>query len=55
MGHFMALGDGPSMDRVAVAKGTGATVRQYWHIVTPLVCLEMHAGLMHCAGANAGV
>ena len=53
MGHFMGPGDGPSMDRVYITKGTGATVRQYRHVVTPLVCLEMHAALMYCAGANA--
>ena len=50
MGYFMGPGDGPSIDRVYITKGTGATVRQYRHVVTPLVCLEMHAALMHCAG-----
>ena len=49
MGYFMGLGDGPSMDRVYISKPTGATVRQYRHVVTPLVCLEMHAALMHCS------
>ena len=55
MGHFMGPGDGPSMDRVYITKGTGATVRQSRHVVTPLVCLEMHAALMYCAGTNAEV
>ena len=55
MGHFMGSGDDPSMDRVYITKGTGSTVRQYWHVVTPLVCLEMHAALMHCDVANAEV
>ena len=41
---------GPSMDRVYITRQTGATVRQYRHVVTPLVCLEMHAALMHCSG-----
>ena len=50
MGYFMGPGDGPSMDRVYITKGTGATVRQYRHVVTPLVCLETHAALMHCVG-----
>ena len=48
MGYFMGPGDGPSMDRVYTSRPTGATVRQYRHVVTPLVCLEMHAALMHC-------
>ena len=52
MGYFVDPGDGPSMDRVYITKGTGATVRQYRHVVTPLVCLEMHAALMHCAGCH---
>ena len=43
MGYFMGPGDGPSMDRVYITKWTGATVRPYRHVVTPLVCLEMHA------------
>ena len=55
MGYFMGPGDGPSMDRVYISKGTGATVRQYRHVVTPLVCLEMHAALIHCAADNAEV
>ena len=55
MGYFMGPGDGPSMDRVYITMGTGATVGQYRHAVTPLVCLEMHATLMHCAADNAGV
>ena len=46
MGYFMGPGDGPSMDRVYISRLTGATVRQYRHVVTPLVCLEMHAALM---------
>ena len=50
MGYFMGPGDGPSMDRVYITRDTGSTVRQYRHAVTPLVCLEMHAALMHCAG-----
>ena len=50
MGYFLGPGDGPSMDRVYITKGTGATVRQYRHVVTPLVCLEMHAALMHWEG-----
>ena len=50
MGYFMGPGDGPSMDRVYVTRQTGATVRQYRHVVKPLVCLEMHAALMHCSG-----
>ena len=50
MGYFMGPGDGPSMDRVCITRQTGATVRQYRHVVTPLVCLEMHAALMHCSG-----
>ena len=32
----------------SITRGTGATIRQYRHIVTPLICLEMHAALMHC-------
>ena len=55
MGHFMGPGDGPSLDRAYITKGTGATVRQYRHVVTPLACLETHAALMNCAGANAAV
>ena len=55
MGHFMGSGHGPSMDWAYITKGTGATVRQYQHVETPLVCLEMHAARMHCAGANAEV
>ena len=47
MGYFMGPGDGPSMDRVYISGLTGATVRQYRHVVMPLVCLEMHAALMH--------
>ena len=50
MGYFMGPGDSPRMDRVYITRDTGATVRQYRHVVTPLVCLEMHAALMHCAG-----
>ena len=50
MGYFMGPGDGPSMDRVYITKKTGSTVRQYRHVVTPLVCLEMHAALMRCSG-----
>ena len=50
MGYFMGPGDGPSMDRVYITRPTGATVRQCRHVVTPLVCLEMHAALMHCSG-----
>ena len=50
MGYFMGPGDGPSMDRVYIIWDTGSTVRQYRHVVTPLVCLEMHAALMHCSG-----
>ena len=46
MGYFMEPGDGPSMDRVYISRLTGATVRQYRHVVTPLVYLEMHAALM---------
>ena len=46
----MGPGDGPSIDRVYITRNTGATVRQYRHVVTPLVCLEMHAALMHCSG-----
>ena len=34
----------------SISFGTRSTVRQYRHVVTPLVCLEMHAGLMHCTG-----
>ena len=50
MGYFMGPEDSRSMDRVYITNWTGATVRQYRHVVTPLVCLEMHAALMHCAG-----
>ena len=50
MGYDMGRGDGPSMDRVCISRGTVATVRQYRHVVTPSVCLEMHAALMHCTG-----
>ena len=50
IGYFMGPGDGPSMDRVYISRPTGATVRQYRHGVPPLVCLEMHASLMHCSG-----
>ena len=50
MGYFMGPGDGPSMDRVHITRDTGSTVRQYRHIVTPLVCLEMHPALMHVSG-----
>ena len=35
MGYFMGLEDGPSMDRACITKGTGATVRQYRHVVMP--------------------
>ena len=49
MGYFMGPGDGPNMDRVYITRNTGAPVRQYRHVVTPLVCLEMHAALMHCS------
>ena len=55
MGNFMGPREGPSMDRVYISKGAGATVRQYRHVVTPLVCLEMHTALMHCAADNAEV
>ena len=55
IGYFMGHGDGPSMDRVYITKGTGATVRQYRHVVTPLVCLEMHAALMHCAADDSEI
>ena len=48
--NFMCSWDDPSMDRVYITKGTGATVRKCWHAVTPLFCLEMHAALLHCAG-----
>ena len=48
-GHFKGPRDGPSMDRVYISRLTGATVRQYRHEVTPLVCLDMHAALMHCS------
>ena len=41
--------DGPSKDRVYITKGKGANVRQNRHVVTPLVCLEIHDALMHCA------
>ena len=47
--NFMGPGDGPSWDRVYTTRDPGATVRQYRHVVTPLLCLEMHAALMHCA------
>ena len=50
MGYIMGPGDGPSMDRVYITRDTGSTVRQYRHVVTPLVCLEMHAALMHVSG-----
>ena len=50
MGCFMGPGDGPSRDRVYIIRDTGSTVRQYRHVVTPLVCLEMHAAMMHCTG-----
>ena len=50
MGYSMGPGDGPSMDRVYITKKTGSTIRRYRHVVTPLVCLEMHAALMHCSG-----
>ena len=50
MGYFMGPGYGPSMDRVYITRDRGSTVRQYRHVVTPLVCLEMHAALMHCPG-----
>ena len=50
MGYCMGPGDGPSMDRVYITRQKGATVRPYCHVVTPLVCLEMHAALMHCSG-----
>ena len=50
MGYFMGPWGGPSMDRVYITRPTGATVRQYRPAVTPLVCLEMHAALMHCSG-----
>lgn len=53
MGYFMDPGDGPSMTRVYITKGARSTVRPYWHAVTPLVCLEMHAALMHCANLNS--
>ena len=43
------------MDRVYITKGTGPTVRQYRHVLILLVCLEMHAVLKHCAGANVEV
>ena len=49
MGYIMGPGDGPSMDRVYISRPIGATVRQYRHVVTPLVWLEMHAALMHCS------
>ena len=55
MGYFMGPGDGPSIYRVHISNGIGATVRQNRHVVTPLVCLEMHAVLMHCAADNAEV
>lgn len=51
-GYFMGPGDGPSMDRVYMRKGTGATVMQYRHVVTPLVWLEMHASLLHRANLS---
>ena len=50
MGYFMGPGDDPIMDRVYITKGTGATVKRYRHVVTPLVYLGMHAARMHCAG-----
>ena len=50
VGYFMGPGDVPSMDRVYIIRDTGSTVRQYRHVVTPLVCLEMYAALMHCTG-----
>ena len=50
VGYFMRPGDGPSMDRVYIIRDTSSTARQYRHVVTPLVCLEMHAALMHCTG-----
>ena len=49
MGYFMGPGDGPSMDPVYISWPTGSTVRKHRHVVTPLVCLEMHAALMHCS------
>ena len=49
MGYFMSPGDGPSMDPVYISRPTGPTVRLYRHVVTPLVCLEMHAALMNCS------
>ena len=51
-GYFVGPGDGPNMDRVYIRKGTGAIVRQYRHVVTPLVCLEMHATPLHCANLS---
>ena len=53
MGYFIGPGDGPSMDPVYITKGMGAAVSQHRHVVTPLVCLEMHASLMRCAADNA--
>ena len=50
MGYFMGPGDGPSIDRVYITRDTGSTGRQYRHVVTPLVCLEMHAALMRVSG-----
>ena len=53
MGNFMGTGDGPNMDQMYIYRPTGATVRQYRHVVTSLVCLEMHAALVHCSGLVA--
>ena len=50
MGYFMGPGDGPGMDRVYITRQTCATVGQYRHVVTLLVCLEMRAALIHCSG-----
>ena len=50
MGYFMGPGDGPSTDRVYITRDTGSTVRQSRHVVTPLVCLEIHAALMRVSG-----
>ena len=55
MEYFMGHGDCPSRDRVYIIKGTGATVRQFRHVVTLLVCLEMRAAPMHCAADDAKV
>jgi len=44
----MGSRDGPSLDRVYIRRDTGATFRQFCHVMTPLTCLEMYAALLNC-------